>query len=121
MISSMGGTQGAVNFSTYNAGKGFQWILTESLWTELGDRGVDATCVLVGATSSPNYDAFKETLDPDLCGRTDSDDPLDRARSRLLNPSSPDEVALAAYDGLGRGPVTARSSSSASCGSSART
>ncbi len=106
MISSMGGTQGAVNFSTYNAGKAFEWILTESLWTELGDVGVDATCVLVGATSSPNYDAFKETLDPELCNRPDTDDPLDRARSRLMRPSSPEEVAVASYDGLGKGPVT---------------
>lgn len=105
MISSMGGTQGAVNFSTYNAGKAFQWILTETLWTELADRGVDATCVLVGATSSPNYDAFKETLDPELCNRTDTDDPLDRARSRLMRPSTPEEVAQASYDGLGKGPV----------------
>ena len=30
MISSMGGTQGAVNFSTYNAGKAFEWILAET-------------------------------------------------------------------------------------------
>lgn len=105
MISSMGGTQGAVNFSTYNAGKAFEWILTESLWTELADRGVDAVNVFVGATSSPNYDAFQETLDPELCNRTDTDDPLDRARSRLLRPSTPEEVATASYDGLGRGPV----------------
>jgi short-subunit dehydrogenase len=105
MISSMGGTQGAVNFSTYNAGKGFQWILTESLWTELADRGVDATCVLVGATSSPNYNAFQETLDPELCDRTDTDDPLDRARSRLMRPSTPEQVASASLDGLGAGPV----------------
>ena len=102
----MGGLQGAVNFSTYNAGKAFEWILTESLWTELGDRGVDATCVLVGATSSPNYNAFQETLDPELCNRTDTADPLDRARSRLMRPSSPEEVATAAFDGLGSGPVT---------------
>jgi uncharacterized protein len=106
VISSMGGTQGAVNFSTYNAGKAFEWILTESLWTELGDRGVDATCVLVGATSSPNYNAFKETLDPDLCNRVDTDDPLDRARSRLMRPSTPEEVAVASLDGIGSGPVT---------------
>jgi short-subunit dehydrogenase len=105
MISSMGGTQGAVNFSTYNAGKGFQWILTESLWTEFADRGVDAVNVFVGATSSPNYNAFQETLDPELCGRVDTDDPLDRARSRLMRPSSPEDVATASYDGLGRGPV----------------
>jgi short-subunit dehydrogenase len=105
MISSMGGMQGAVNFSTYNAGKGFQWILTETLWTELADHGVDAVNVFVGATSSPNYNSFQETLDPDLCGRFDTDDPLDRARSRLMRPSTPEEVATASYDGLGRGPV----------------
>ncbi len=105
MISSMGGTQGAINFSTYNAGKAFEWILTESLWTELADRGVDAVNVFVGATSSPNYNSFKETLDPQLCNRVDTDDPLDRARSRLMRPSTPEEVATASYDGLGHGPV----------------
>jgi short-subunit dehydrogenase len=105
MISSMGGTQGAVNFSTYNAGKAFEWILTESLWTELADSGVDAVNVFVGATSSLNYNSFKETLDPQLCNRADTDDPLDRARSRLMRPSTPAEVATASYDGLGRGPV----------------
>ncbi len=105
MISSMGGTQGALNFSTYNAGKAFEWILTESLWTELADVGVDAVNVFVGATSSANYNSFKETLDPELCNRTDTDDPLDRARSRLMRPSTPEEVATASYDSLGHGPV----------------
>ena len=105
MISSMGGMQGGVNFSTYGAGKGFQWILTETLWTELADHGVDAVNVFVGATSSKNYNSFKETLDPELCGRSDTDDPLDRARSRLMRPSSPEEVATASYAGLGNGPV----------------
>jgi short-subunit dehydrogenase len=105
MISSMGGTQGAINFSTYNAGKAFEWILTESLWTELADQGVDAVNVFVGATSSENYNSFKATLDPELCNRTDTDDPLDRARSRLMRPSTPEEVATASYEGLGRGPV----------------
>jgi short-subunit dehydrogenase len=105
MISSMGGTQGAVNFSTYNAGKAFQWILTETLWTELADNGVDAVNVFVGATSSDNYNSFKATLDPELCNRTDTDDPLDRARSRLVRPSDPAEVATAAYANLGSGPV----------------
>ena len=105
MISSMGGMQGAVNFGTYNAGKAFEWILTESLWTELADHGVDAVNVFVGATSSPNYNSFQETLDPELCNRTGTDDPLDRARSRLMNPSTPEEVATVSYDGLGKGPV----------------
>jgi short-subunit dehydrogenase len=105
LISSLAAVAGAVKFATYNAGKAFQWILGESLWAELGDHGVDVTTCFVGATSSPNYNAFKETLDPELAGRPDTDDPLDRARSRLMDPRTPEEVAEAVYTGLGQGPV----------------
>jgi len=105
LVSSNGAIAGAVNFSTYNAGKAFEWILAETLWTELAESGVDVTTILVGATSSPNYNAFKETLDPELCGRSDSDDPLDRARARLMRPNPPEQVARALYDQLGSGPV----------------
>jgi short-subunit dehydrogenase len=105
LVSSMGGMQGAVNFGTYNSGKAYEWILAETLWTELGDAGVHVTNCFVGPTSSPNYNAFQETLDRELCGRPDTDDPLDRARSRLLNPSTPEEVATELYDQLGSGPV----------------
>jgi short-subunit dehydrogenase len=105
LVSSNGGIAGAVNFSTYNAGKAFEWILAETLWAELGESGVDVTAILVGATASPNYNAFKETLDPELCGRRDTDDALDRARARLMNPNPPQQVAAALYDQLGSGPV----------------
>ena len=105
LVSSMGGTQGAVNFGTYGAGKAFEWILAETLWAELGDDGVDVTNIFVGPTSSPNYNAFQETLDPELCGRPDTDDPLDRARARLMAPDTPEAVATALYDQLGDGPV----------------
>jgi len=105
LVSSNGGIAGAVNFSTYNAGKAFEWILAETLWTELGESGVDVTAILVGATASPNYNAFKETLDPELCGRRDTDDALDRARARLMSPNPPEQVATALYDQLGSGPV----------------
>jgi short-subunit dehydrogenase len=105
LVSSMGGLQGSKFFSTYNAGKAFEWILAETLWAELKDQGVDATTIMVGATSSPNYLLFQETLDPELCTKTDTDDPLDRARSRLMNPATPEEVATALYDQLGDGPV----------------
>ena len=63
LVSSMGGTQGAINFSTYNAGKAFDWILAESLWAELHPLGVDVTTIFVGPTASPNYLAFQATLD----------------------------------------------------------
>jgi uncharacterized protein len=105
LVSSNGAIAGAVNFSTYNAGKAFEWILAETLWTEFGESGVDVTTILVGATASPNYLAFKETLDPELCGRPDTDDALDRARARLMKPNPPEQVATALYDQLGSGPV----------------
>jgi short-subunit dehydrogenase len=105
MVSSMAGMQGAVNFGTYNAGKAYEWILAETLWAELGDAGVHVTNCFVGATSSPNYNSFQETLDQELCGRPDTDDPLDRARSRLMDPNTPEEVANALYDQLADGPV----------------
>jgi short-subunit dehydrogenase len=105
LVSSNAANAGAVNFATYNAGKAFQWILAESLWTEFADSGVDVTCILVGATASPNYEAFMATLDPELCGRPDTDDALDRARARLMKPNPPAQVAIALYDQLGAGPV----------------
>ena len=105
MVSSMGGTQGAVNFGTYGAGKAYEWILAETLWAELADFGVHVNNIFVGATSSPNYNAFQETLDPELCGRRDTEDPLDRARWRLMHPNTPGEVANALYDQMADGPV----------------
>ena len=105
LVSSLGGFQGSINFALYNAGKAFQWVLAETLWAELEPRGVDVNCIMVGATASPNYLAFMETLDRDLCDRPGADNPLDRARHRLINPCTPEQVALALYDQLGAGPV----------------
>jgi short-subunit dehydrogenase len=105
MVSSTGGTQGSVNFGTYNAGKAFEWILAETLWAELGEHGVHVNNIFVGPTASPNFLAFQETLDPSLCDKKDSEKPLDRARARLMDPSPPEEVAIALYDQLHAGPV----------------
>lgn len=105
MVSSNGGIAGSINFGTYGAGKAFEWILAETLWSELGEHGVDVTTVMVGPTYSPNYAAFQATLDPALAGKRESEDPLDRARARLLDPSTPEAVAVASYDALGAGPV----------------
>ena len=105
IVGSNAATQGSVNFSSYAAGKAFEWILTESLWAELGDHGIDVCTVLSGPIGSPNYLVYKESLNRELCSRPDSPDLLDRARARLLDPSEPREVAAALLDGLGRGPV----------------
>jgi short-subunit dehydrogenase len=105
LVSSLGGITGSVNFSLYNAGKAFQWVLAETLWAELKPLGVDVNCIMVGATSSPNYLSFMETLDRALCDKPGADNPLDRARHRLINPCTPEQVARALYDQLGAGPV----------------
>jgi short-subunit dehydrogenase len=105
LVNSNGGVQGSINYGTYNAGKAFEWILAETLWAELGDQGVDVMTMFVGPTSSPSYLAYQATLDPELCGRADSDDLLDRLRARLLSPSTPEEVARRLFDQLGDGPV----------------
>ena len=105
MISSNAATQGAVNFSTYNAGKAYEWILAESLWAEWKDKGVDVSNIFVGATWSENFASFQATLDPTLCEKGDTDDPLDRARYRLMHPNPPEQVANALYDQLATGPV----------------
>ncbi len=105
LVSSTGGTAGSVNFSTYNAGKAYEWVLAETLWAELEPVGVDVTSILVGPTYSPNYAAFMDTLDPAKRGSRETQDPLDRARARLFDPSTPEEVAVALYDQLGDGPV----------------
>ena len=105
IVGSNAATQGSVNYATYAAGKAYEWIFVESLWSELGDHGVDVCTVLSGPIASPAYASFQETLDRDLCGRPDSPDLLDRARARLLDPSSTRDVALALLDGLGKGPV----------------
>jgi len=105
LIGSNAANAGAVKFAAYHAGKAFQWIFAESLWAELGDHGVDATCMFVGATNGANYKFFMDTLDPELCNKPNSDDPLDRARSRLLKPTPPAQVARLLYDQIGSGPV----------------
>jgi uncharacterized protein len=105
LIGSNAANAGAVKFAAYHAGKAFQWIFAESLWAELGDHGVDATCMFVGATDGANYKFFMDTLDPELCNQPNTDDPLDRARSRLMKPTPPDQVARLLYNQIGSGPV----------------
>ncbi len=106
IVGSNAATQGSVNYATYAAGKAYEWILAESLWSELGDHGVDVCTVLSGPIASPAYLLYQETFDKELCGKPDSPDLLDRARSRLLDPSQPRDVAVALLDGLGNGPVS---------------
>jgi uncharacterized protein len=109
IVNSLGAVSGSVNFAAYNAGKAFEWILSETLWTELTEVGIDVTTLLVATMSSPSYLGYIQSLDPavaaDARSHASAADPLDRFRARMFDPSTPDQVANALYDQLGDGPV----------------
>jgi short-subunit dehydrogenase len=55
LLSSMAGLGGVSMVATYAATKAFNLVLAESLWQELGPRGVDVLACVPGATSTPGY------------------------------------------------------------------
>jgi short-subunit dehydrogenase len=54
LLSSLSSLCGASNTTVYNATKSFDLILAEGLWHELQPHGVDAMCLIVGATRTPS-------------------------------------------------------------------
>ncbi len=55
LMTSLSGIQGTPYIGNYAATKAWNLILGESLWGELGPRGVDVLSVLAGATRTPGY------------------------------------------------------------------
>ena len=54
LLSSLASLSGGSLTVTYNATKAFDMILAEGLWHELKPHGVDAMCLMVGATRTPS-------------------------------------------------------------------
>jgi short-subunit dehydrogenase len=54
LLSSLASLSGGALTVTYNATKSFDMILAEGLWHELKPAGVDAMCLMVGATRTPS-------------------------------------------------------------------
>lgn len=106
IVSSMGGTSGSLYYAAYDAGKAFQWIFGETLWSELSELGIDVTTFLAGSMPSPGYSRFIERLDPAYAEAKDPDDLLARARARMFRPVAPEDAAKALYDQLPNGPVS---------------
>lgn len=88
LMGSMSGLQGTAMLGTYAATKAFIATFGESLWEELRGTGVDVVVCQAGATTTPGF--LQAT-------------PKDRQKQAF--PMSPDAVAQAALEGLGRGPV----------------
>jgi short-subunit dehydrogenase len=87
LLSSLAALCGAGWTATYNATKSFDMILAEGLWHELKPAGVDAMCLVVGATRTPSM--------------------LERMPSFANYPNimDPADVAAEGLAFLGRGPV----------------
>ncbi|MEQ1502565.1 MAG: SDR family NAD(P)-dependent oxidoreductase [Myxococcota bacterium] len=85
LMSSLVGIVGSPNLAAYASSKAFTTALGQSLWSELGPRGVDVVVSVAGAIRTPNY----------------------RAASKRDAPGTQDPAAVVAQalDGLGRGPV----------------
>jgi short-subunit dehydrogenase len=85
LMSSLAGNQGAPRLAAYAASKAFTTSLGESLWAELRPHGVDVVTCCAGAIRTPGY---AQTLTKDAPGTLD-----------------PQDVARAALDALGKGPL----------------
>lgn len=71
LMSSLAGLAGSPRIATYAATKAFNVVLAESLWGELGAKGVDVVASCTGGIRTPGYLASTEngreapgTLDP---------------------------------------------------------
>ena len=62
LLSSLSALSGGSNTAIYNATKSFDLILAEGLWHELKPCGVDAMCLLVGATLTPSMLSSRDSF-----------------------------------------------------------
>lgn len=58
IVSSMSAFQGSAMVGVYAATKAFDIVLGETLWEELGPKGVDVLVVAAGATLTPNFEGI---------------------------------------------------------------
>ncbi len=55
LLSSMSGNVGSAQLAVYAATKAFDLVLSDALWAELHDRGVDVLAVQPGSTRTPGW------------------------------------------------------------------
>lgn len=64
LMASLAGFQGSPRLSVYAASKAFNIVLGESLWAELGPKGVDVVVSCAGAIRTPGYARLLEKEAP---------------------------------------------------------
>jgi uncharacterized protein len=86
LVTSGAAWSGGANIAVYAASKSFDLVLAESLWAELGPKGVDVLAMVLGPTDTP---AFRRVLN----GR------------EMEGMADPDDVAREMLDNIGEGPI----------------
>jgi short-subunit dehydrogenase len=89
---SMGGMGGQFGRANYAAGKAYEWVLCEGIWSELQGTGVDVLAYMVGTTATPAL----------LASLPSASDPEVQARMRI---QSPEDCAARLLQVLDQGPV----------------
>jgi len=87
LLSSLAALSGSAHIAVYSATKSFDMVLAEGLWHELKPAGVDAMCLVVGATLTPSMLASRNSF---------------RDYPGIMQPA---DVAGEGLGFLGRGPV----------------
>jgi short-subunit dehydrogenase len=89
LVTSGAAWAGGARLATYAATKAFDLVFGESLWAELGPRGVDVLSLVAGATDTPAFRALLES----------------RGRAMVDGVDDADDVARAGLEHLGEGPT----------------
>jgi short-subunit dehydrogenase len=89
LVTSGAAWAGGARLAAYAGTKAFDLVFGESLWAELGPRGVDVLSLVVGMTDTP---AFRRLLEA-------------RGREMFDDVADPDDVAREALEHLGEGPT----------------
>ena len=83
LMTSMGAASGSAYTAVYNATKAFDLVLAESLWMELGQRGVDVLGVPAGLTDTPAMRRSGVRVDDSPFTPMSADDVVDEALAAL--------------------------------------
>jgi len=100
LVSSMAGERGISNWVSYGASKGYEMLLGEGLWYELKKHGIDAGTYVVGSTETPEFKDSQEKHGTGLTGSSQKKSFF----SKNIIPISPDAVAEALFNQIGKGP-----------------
>jgi short-subunit dehydrogenase len=88
LIGSMAGSAGGASALAYCASKAYTYVLAEGLWSELKPKGIDVSCIVLGAFDSPSMERLGVKFPPGTA-------------------ATAEDMAQFALDNISNGPVVA--------------